>query len=195
MGAATKTMTRAIVTIKGESPLIFSKRVNWPTARGEKATQQEHDRFREKAHVRDGSVVIPSVMFQRALASTASLLGRKRKGNATYGKAFLTGVICTTDMDLGIGPDDLVPEEILCSSDGKKGGTGGSQVLRVFPSIPTPWSGSTEFLIVNEDITEKEFGIHMEQSGWVNGVGSFRPQNGGMNGRYSVADIVWESGS
>lgn len=186
-------MFQAVAHIEGISPLIFSRRIDEPKKPGETEDDRERRVFREKAHTNaDGQVIVPAVNWQRMLATTAQLLSRKipGKGNSTYTKVFKTGVMCDGDMVLDLTAADLKPRTILCNSQGNKGGAGGSQVPRVFPEVPR-WGGTVTFCVLTDSLPEEVFREHLVKAGVLNGILSFRPQNGGTNGRFRVAKMEW----
>lgn len=186
-------MLRVTAKLRSASHIIFSKRVTITKQAGEDDMDAELRMFREKAHVKDGRVFIPSICFKRALDSTAQTLKRKAKGkgNTTFARLFQSGIMAGDDVVLDSAPEDLKPEQILCNSRGMKGGAGGSQVARVFPLLPS-WRGDLELFILNDDIPPGEIEHHLVAAGRINGVGSFRAQNGGLAGRFVVESFKSE---
>jgi len=161
-----------------------------------RAEGESHDAFeercwREKMHVLDGSVVIPPMQLKRCLDNGASLRGEKVPGKGSRGWAsfFISGVLVTDPMVLDIDPSTVRGEWIMAHADGKKTGTGG-RVRRCFPLIPE-WKGTATFHILNAEITDKVFLRMLDTAGKLVGIGRFRPQNGGMFGRFAVEDLKW----
>jgi hypothetical protein len=66
----------------------------------------------------------------------------------------------------------------------------GKRVKRTFPVVPK-WEGAVVFAILDETITRTVFEEHIKAVGMLVGVGRFRPENGGMNGRFEVVSIDW----
>lgn len=182
-------MLRVTAHIKSASHLIFGKRIIGAEKQpGETHDDMEKRVWPQKAHVdKNGELFIPAIVIKRALDSTAVVLGKKipGKGNSRYAKVFITGVMAGENVMLGKTIDDCVPETILCSSDGKKGGTGGTQVPRVFPMLHE-WEGDVELFILTNDLPEAVIKETLVAAGFVNGALSFRAQNGGMAGRWRV---------
>jgi len=54
------------------------------------------------------------------------------------------------------------------------------------------WEGLVTYYVADETITLDVFRKVLEESGKFIGIGTFRPQNGGFFGRYSVEDIDWK---
>lgn len=190
MTAATKTFRVATCQLEGLGHLVQSKRdMDAPT--GSKVAAYDRDNWKKKAHIRDGKVFVPGVAVKRALDETARLIKDKIPGKSglTYHSAFLTGVLVAEDMIVG-QEEDLRPENILCSSDGKKGGGGGKQVSRLFPCLDQ-WKGVLVATLLTDDIPNDIFERYVAEAGIRNGVGSFAPRTGGQNGRWMVRSVKW----
>jgi len=183
-------MRTATVKIKGIGSLIQSKRL-LDAPGGAKAAEYDIEHWRDKAHTRNGDVYVPGIAMKRAIDETARVIGEKipGKGNSRWGGVFMTTVMVKGDIVVGKAKD-LQEEMILCDSQGKKGGKGGTQVPRVFPRLDT-WGGTFEVVLLTDDIPEELVERYITQAGIRNGVGSFRAQNGGQNGRWSVESVKW----
>jgi hypothetical protein len=132
------------------------------------------------------------MMFKKSLAGTAKYLSIKIPGkrNATWTKHFLSGIMVLDPLVLPQTVDKVVGEWVFVPSDGKPGG--GSRVWKQFP-IVHEWSGEVVYHVLDETITKESFEHHLDQSGKFIGLGRWRPQNGGIYGRYSVEKIKWSS--
>ena len=139
----------------------------------------------------DGMAYIPPTQFKVAIAEAAKYNSIKipGKGNATYTKHFESGILVNAPLPLGINVADIPGEEVFVPSNGIRGS--GSRVWKTFGVIPE-WSGTVEFLILDELIDKDVFTKHLEDAGSFIGVGRFRPRQMGYYGRFAVEDVVLE---
>ena len=200
-------MFKATFDIVGITPISFSKMLH-----EEKRDNETHDKmdqrvWRLKGHYAQGrkphdddELFIPAVMLRKALASTAKYLGIKvpGKGANLYTKHFERGIvvqnlISSEGRPVGIGTTRKEVTEIAlpCNSQGKKGGKGGSTVIRRFP-IVHEWSTSFVVDVIDDVITEEVFEHVLRRCGMINGLGRWRPQNGGDNGRFTIENLAIE---
>jgi hypothetical protein len=149
----------------------------------------EERTWRKKAHIENGSVVIPPMAFKIGLDLAAKMLGQQipGKGKATYTKFFLTGVMVSKPVV--IAPESAIQmERIHANADGVRGS--GKRVWRNFPRIDK-WAGEIEFHIFAEEIIREVFEETAAYAGKAIGVGRFRPERGGFFGRYAIDKFVW----
>lgn len=159
---------------------------------GEKHNDFDQRIWRQKAHTdADGRIVIPFMSFKKALDGAAKLTPRKIKGrgNQTYGQQFKSGVLLTEPLKLDVLAAEARGETFMCSSTGDARGVGG-RVPRTFPMIDE-WGGTLQFYVVNPSIDETTFETYLREAGQFIGIGRFRPENGGVNGRFQVASVAW----
>ena len=64
--------------------------------------------------------------------------------------------------------------------------------MRRFPIIQK-WTATFDVHILDPIITEDIFSEVVEQAGMFIGVGRYRPEKGGTNGRFSLSKIVWSA--
>lgn len=148
--------------------------------------------WRERMTVnKDGIVCIPSMGFKMAMADAAAFNSKKIPGkkNATYTKHFRSGLVVLENIPLGIHRDDVKGEPVYVNADGKRGS--GTRVWRIFPVIPH-WEASVPVHILDDTITEEVFAEYLAEAGSFIGLGRFRPQNGGIYGRFKVRKIDWQ---
>jgi hypothetical protein len=140
----------------------------------------------------DGKVVVPGGGFKQAIDGAAKMVGGKipGKGNATYSKLFTTGVLVEGDMALGVHANDVGSIRIHANADGIRGS--GKRVFRTFPIIPE-WSGVLNVLITDPELPAEVFERVMTAAGRCQGVGRWRPEKGGSNGRFVVTQFEWSS--
>lgn len=185
------------VTVELESIAPYSQSKKQDMGHPELARQKEEpwDAYeervwRDKAHFTDdGKVFIPQFAFKQAIDAASKYLGKiAGKGNATWTKHFVGGVVVSDSIVLNMKREDLVPVWINANADGKRGS--GKRVARCFPVVPK-WSGSIKCVVLADEITKEAFQQALELAGSLVGVGRFRPENGGNNGRFVVKSIKW----
>jgi hypothetical protein len=162
--------------------------------------RESHDDYdirtwRDKCTVnKDGQVCVPGMALKQAIDTAAYKLGEKVAGRrgATYKSFFASGFFCDGDVPIFNGKvltkNDAESKLISANSDGVRGS--GKRVPRRFPEFPI-WHGVVEFTIVDDVITPEVFERHVKAAGIVVGIGRFRPEKGGTNGRFKVAKFEW----
>ena len=176
------------VTIRGESPIQFSRYHMTPKIDANEAPGDYDDRtWREKAHTGpNGNIIIPANALMTFIRTTAQRLGMKLKGQKTFGKVFAGGFMIVDGMDLGVTPDALKPNRVYVNSDGVRGS--GKRVWRTFPMLHD-WGGSFTIDVFRTEITEDILREHIEWGLAFVGMGSFRPENGNIFGRGSLVSL------
>ena len=111
------------------------------------------------------------------------------RGKSTYTKYFEGDVICNADVPLGIEKADVPSITINANSDGVRGS--GKRVKRIFPMIHE-WGGQADFTIFDDTITQPVFEQVFTAAGMSVGIGRFRPENGGLNGRFEAVRFDWK---
>jgi hypothetical protein len=175
------------VTLESISPYSQSRKHDTPKLEKEAADAYELRTWREKCTVDEtGQICIPAMAFKQALDRVAAVLGEQvpGRGKATFTKHFKAGCICESDVPLGIRKNEVQSVTISANADGVRGS--GKRVNRTFPVIPR-WSGTARFVILDDTITQQVFERHLTQAGLFVGIGRFRPENGGLNGRFRPA--------
>ena len=159
----------------------------------ETPNEREKRTWREKCTTNeDGIICIPGMAFKQALDKVASRLQLKvvGKGRKTYVDFFKGGIIVDDLVPLGIHKNDVEGMTLMCDSRGKRGGSGGSKVPRTFPVI-RKWEASVTFHIIDSVISQEVFERHLREAGFFVGIGRFRPENGGTNGRFKIKETIW----
>lgn len=193
------TIVRCEAELIGASPLGFSK-----CFQSDKMQDEENDAFeercwRERMHVNgDGDVFIPPGAIKNCLWDCAIYLGEKIKGksNQTYTKYFKTGIM-TVEEAIVIDPStgkpvkavDVAAVKVMVPSSGIRGS--GKKVKKNFPVIP---SWKTKVVI---DVIEPALCVNIQKveeylirAGQCIGLLYWRPINGGLYGRFSVANFT-----
>jgi hypothetical protein len=187
-------MKIAVVEIRGAAPYASSKCISpeeYPPSSKEKPDDYEKRAWRGRAHIgKDGVAFVPGISFQKALAKAASMLSEKIPGrrNATWTKHFVSGVAVKGDLSLKVKKDDIQFEQLFVPSDGTPGG--GKRVWKYFPTFQE-WGGQIEFVILDDLITREVFERHLNEAGNLIGVGFWRPERGGLKGRFSATVKKW----
>lgn len=187
--------TTATLRIVGTSPMSQSRQHGDAKLEGESHDAYDIRTWRSKLNIetRDGkpTVVIPSHGMQQCIASAARYSKRQipGQGKATWTAKFTSGIMITDAPCLRLDPATVNSITISANSDGKRGS--GSRVPRRFPSIQPGWVATFEVLVLDPIITEPVFREMMELAGLFIGVGQFRPEKGGSNGRFKLDKMVW----
>lgn len=185
-------MYRAIVTIKGTAPLSQSKQHYIKALDGESHEELDRRTWREKCNYDErGIVYVPAMAFKQGTDSAAKRLSIPDPDNkrASLTKYFVSDVICEGNLSIGVHKDKMPSTTISANVDGVRGS--GKRVPRIFPQIQE-WGGQTSFLIMEEKIKPEIFQKVLETAGRSIGVGQFRPEKGGLNGRFEVTKIKFE---
>lgn len=185
-------MYRITVTVKGISPLSQSRMHATPFLERESHADYDLRTWREKCNYdSDGNVFVPAMAMKQAMDAAAKRLAIPDPDNkrASLTKFFVSDVICERHLLIGIKKDAMPSITINANSDGVRGS--GKRVLRTFPQTPY-WGGSTSFLVMDEKITKDVFERVIRAAGQSIGVGQFRPERGGLNGRWEVVKLSQE---
>ena len=184
----------ATVTIRGITPLSQSKQHDEPKLDGERADDYDARTWRAKLNVaeRDGkkTVVLPAHGVHQAIAAAAKYSKRQipGQGKATWTAKFTAGIALLDDPALNIDPSEVQSVLISANADGVRGS--GKRVPRRFPVMPT-WETTFETYILDPIVTEPVFREMLGIAGLFIGLGRFRPEKGGTNGRFQVVSIEW----
>jgi len=177
-------------TLRGTSP--YSQSRHYTIEKLDKELHDAYDRrtWRNRMHIDDSGVVfIPPMAIKNCLSEAAKFLGIQIKGKAkaTYTKHFEAGLMVIEPISLGIKAADVQSETLFVPASGKRGD--GRRVDRVFPFIPSGWTGITTMHVIDETITEDVLREHLEEAGKLIGIGRFRPRNNGYYGRFQVEEF------
>lgn len=164
---------------------------------------ETHDDFerriwRQKIHSdEDGNCFIPPFALKNLFESSGKWLSMPvpGAGKKTYTKRFVSGMMVSDRMPLykdgePIAVDDADPLPLFCPSDGKRGGP--RRVMRMFPRF-SRWESICVFYALDDLLTSDVVRKHLESGGMFVGFGSMRAENGGVNGRFTVEDLVEEA--
>lgn len=163
----------------------------------EKAGDFDERVWREHCTTDKDGVCIPAMALKQCLDTSAFKLGIKVDGRrgATYKSFFTSGFFCDHDVPLYRGTHRLIKDDaemiaIWANSKGIRGATGGSRVKRRYPYFAV-WNAMAEFTIVDDILTPQVFEDHFRAAGMIVGIGRFRPEMGGTNGRFRLLKAEW----
>jgi hypothetical protein len=188
MGCDMKTFT---ATLKSTSPISFGRYYaqDVPKKDRESAADYEERTWRERLHVADdGRIFIPPFAFKNCLDSAAKYLGKQipGKGKNTFTKHFASGVLVMDPLVLSVKKTEVKGEWRYVPADGMPGGS--KRVMKCFPVVPK-WEGNVEIQVLDDTVTSEVLEEHLVQAGQFIGVGSFRPQNRGIYGRFRLVSL------
>ena len=158
-------MRTATVHLKSLSPYQQGRPFQSERKDKEPFEKYEERCWKERAHVKDGHVVIPIMAIKKAVEGAARYNGDtvpNKPGKATYTKHFEAGVLpLDKEIVLPIKLEDVEGEWIFVPSDGRRGGT--TRVKKCFPTIPS-WEGSVRFGVIDKTITEEIFRKYLDDA-------------------------------
>jgi hypothetical protein len=188
-------ITIATITLEGISPYSQSRQHDEPMLAGEGRDDYDKRTWRAKMNVSDvdgrPTVVIPAHGMHQAIAAAAKYSKRQipGQGKATWTAKFNSGIALLSDCSLGIDPETVPAITISANADGVRGS--GKRVARRFPMVPIGWRSTFEVHILDPIITQDVFREMLEIAGMFIGVGRFRPEKGGTNGRFRIVSLAW----
>jgi hypothetical protein len=186
----------AKITLTGLAPYSQARQHDDPFLDGESHDAYERRTWPSKmtTAIRDGqrTVVVPAHGLHQCFAAAAKYSKRqiKGQGRATWTAKFMAGITFVEDPPLNIDPATVQCVAISCNPKGIRGGSG--RVMRYFPVIDIGWELTTEIYILDPIITERIFREMAELAGMYVGIGRFRPEKGGINGRFRVKELAWQ---
>jgi len=184
-------MKTIVAKIRSTSPVSFSKYYVQEVPKQARETDQDYEErtWRNRVHARpDGTIYIPPFAFKNCLDNAAKYLSKQipGKGKSTYTKHFVSGVMVREPLRLRVKKDHVQGEWRHVPADGQPGGA--KRVLKCFPVI-REWRGEVVFTVLDDIITLDVLKEHLDVAGQFIGIGSFRPQNRGIYGRFVVETI------
>ena len=193
-------MLKVNCTLVGISPLSFSAPFSSEKNSNEDHAEYDERCWRERLHVdADGDIILPPSFMKNCLSGIAKHLSEKVPGMGLnkFGKYFDAGIAIFDSSKVmdkkakAIKAKDVVGEIFFVPSDGRRGG--GSRVKKRFPMIPEGWRVQVEIIIIDDSvITPSKIQEYLQKGGLLTGIGRYRPQNGGHNGRFKIEDFQCE---
>jgi hypothetical protein len=182
-------MKRYIARLRSTSPISFSRFHGTPKLNGESDADYEERTWHERLHSdAKGNVMIPLFGLKNALDAAAKYGSKKIPGrrNATYTKHVQSGVMVENALVLPIKKQEVRGEWRFVPSDGLAGGS--RRVMKCFPVIEE-WEGEVCFAVLYETFTKEILEEFLETAGNFIGLGSFRPENRGIWGRFRLVSL------
>lgn len=185
----------ASLHISGISPLSQSRQHDDEKLKGESFGDYDLRTWRSKLNVSDingkKTVILPAHGVQQCVAAAAKYSKRQipGQGKATWTAKFTAGIALLSDPALNIDPMTVGSIVISANADGVRGS--GKRVMRKFPQIPE-WESKFDIHILDPIITEEVFREMVEIAGMFIGLGRFRPEKGGTNGRFKIVSLKWQ---
>jgi hypothetical protein len=178
------------ITLRSVTPYSQSRYHDSPKLDKEGANEYDKRTALEHLHYdpQTEEIFIPPMAIKNCLIDAAQFLSMriKGRGQATYSKHFLAGVLLLAPVLLGIKKDAVAIDAHFLNADGKRGS--GKRVLRRFPRIDN-WEATFDTLVADETITAPVLREHFVQAGLLIGIGRFRPRNGGFYGRFELTEF------
>jgi len=186
------------VRIKGLSPYSQSRMLDASLGRrkGETYDAMEDRTWRLKAHTGDAingktTILIPGHGIHQALVMGAKK-GRLQPTGAKSSREGLANRLVTGITLMGDAETDMTLEDATCVAinahvTGRPGS--GSRVVRKFPAWPAGWTASFTVLVLDDSLTKDDVKGALDAAGLLAGLGRFRPENMGTNGRFLVSAI------
>ncbi len=186
-------MRKVKVHFEGISTYSQSKMHEEPKLPKETADAYETRTWRSKCTVnKDGNILIPAMAIKFSLAAAAKKLGTQipGRGKSTYTKYFEADVVPMNDAKLEVKQADVHGERLNVNADGVRGS--GKRVWRTFPVVDAGYKSYIEFTIMDDTITKEVFEDVFYAAGNGIGIGRFRPEKGGTNGRFRATKFDWQ---
>lgn len=185
----------ATVTLKSLSPYSQSRQHDEPKHEGESHDAYDRRTWRHKMTTaeRNGrkTVVIPAHGLHQAIVAAAKYSGAQIKGQGkkTWTAKFASGIAILEDPALNIDPETVQSVTLSQNADGIRGSA--KRVMRTFPIIPE-WESTFQVYILDPIITEEMFREMVGAAGMLIGIGRFRPEKTGGQGRFVIKHLEWE---
>lgn len=187
----------ATPTIQGITPYSACRYHQEPMYENESYEAYDQRTYLSHLHVNsDGQVVIPSFAIHDCLVEAARYSGKKIKGargktwtqKLESGIAIFDDVLLLNEQGEAVTPADADFCDVYCHANGQRGSA--KRVFRRYPII-YQWGATFDIHVLDPIITRDELHEFFGIAGLLIGLGRFRPQNRGKNGRFSLTDLTW----
>lgn len=163
----------------------------------EKPAEWDERLWKEKAHWDDNDqMILPGMALVLAMIAACKKYGHKIPGRGlkTYASFFEAGLMCAENIPLfdltgqPITRANVQSVRVHCASQGQKGSTGGSRVFRRFPLVKGWQTEDITIEVLDDMIGRDIFQRVLVEAGTMIGLGRWRPENRGRNGRFILTD-------
>lgn len=186
-------LSRASFSLRGIAPYSTSRFHGTESKEGESPEDYDKRTWLNRAHSEHGAVYIPAHGFQQCLVAGAKYSKQKIKGQGAskWASVFTSGVVIPEHIKTSMTLETAKCAAVYCHANGQRGSA--SRVFRRFPEWPS-WTGEGEAWILDQMITPDKFAEMLAYAGRFIGLGRFRPQNQGTNGRFEIVSLEWQDG-
>jgi hypothetical protein len=142
-----------------------------------------------KLHTAVGEIYVPPMAFKHCIESAARYTGDQipGRGKERYTKHYVQGVLCPDPLMLGMKADTVRIEKVFTSTQPGKPNSG--RAWKWFPVIDS-WSGVLQIIAVDDIFTPDVIERHLRIGGLITGIGVWRPERGGMWGKFQVLGVT-----
>lgn len=182
--------------IEGTAPYSPSRYHNVEKLKKESHADYDLRTWREHCtYDENGIVAIPAMAIKMSLDSAAFKLKERvpGKGAKEWAGYFVSGVIpAAQHFSLDVHKDKVDFIDIWANADGKRGGS--KRVMRRYPIVPK-WKSTIVLDVIDDSIPTELVEKYLIETGNLIGIGRFRPEKGGFNGRFVVKSVKWSNGA
>lgn len=186
-------MRTAVIRIRGIAPLAWTKRIA-KKGDNEDASEYEQKMWRQKVHLEDGFVSIPSIGLRNSIAEGGRDIPIPGKGSARAKNLIMVATLPPTAFyKTDKASDDLRAEWKDMTANPSKGKGGrGARVPKLVPMLDPGWECEARLIVIDDRITDEMLRTAIARGGLICGVGALRVETGGVLGRYELIDLTWE---
>lgn len=152
--------------------------IDRPEVAQEDAVRAEYHCYRNS----EGKCFIPSEHFRGAMIMAGAMVKSKVGNSRKSMKNVVAGMFFVTPDEITLPDYDQIDKRSAVNRNIK------ARVVTIRPKWST-WTVNFQLLVDNDTITKETIVEILENAGNSIGIGSFRPTNNGMFGRFKVIDI------
>lgn len=179
------------ITIKGKTPYMQhrmddTKLSEWEKKRGkiiERPEVSQEDAIRAEFHCyRNGRCYLPAEHIRGALINAGAFLKAKVGNSRKSMKNIVAAMFFVEPEQISLPDYDTIDKRSAVNKNVK------ARVITIRPKWSN-WKAKFTLIVDNDTITKETIKELFEYAGNYVGIGSFRPQNNGMFGRFDVETI------
>jgi hypothetical protein len=174
-----------VAEIKGLTPLSQGRNHGTPKLPQELEQAYEERTVLQKLHIAVEEIFIPPIAFKLCLEKTAGYLAEKIPGHGLtqYTKHYRQGIMCPDPIMLGVGVDKVRIDKVFIPTQPNRPNSG--RAWKWFPLLDQ-WQAELTIMAVDDIFTDEVIERHLRIAGQITGIGVWRPERGGMQGKFSV---------